>query len=236
MRRLEDLNVDELVEQLFGADLDTLSACRIAEDDLHRIPPGRDRRFVVYRLGEAQDLWREGHAGPAVVVAQSVAEAYFEESMNALFAVSGAEVLAGPVKNALRDFQLSRKEHLNIYGALASDHLAEAPFWSSYKTGAVLRNRWVHSRPASDAGNNISLKEAEAFVLAVVDLLAHLEDALHNAGVKRPTEQISIEFIHHQEDAVQWKATFLDDGESMLYRIAKVGNDRQIVADADQEP
>lgn len=110
------------------------------------------------------------------------------------------------------------------------------PSGNSYKTGALLRNRWVHSRPASDEGNNISLKEAEAFVLAVVDLLAHLEDALRNAGVKRPTEQLSIEFIHHQEDVAEWKATFLDDGESRWYRIVKVDNARQIVADGDQEP
>lgn len=44
----------------FGADLDTLTACRVAEDDYDRAPPGRDRRFVVFRLQEAQDLWREG--------------------------------------------------------------------------------------------------------------------------------------------------------------------------------
>ena len=144
--------------------------------------------------------------------------------MEPLFAASGADALAGPVKSALRAFQLSRREHLKIYAALASDQLGDSPFWADYKTGAELRNRWVHANP--HGASPVSRADAEAFVLAVVALVGHLETVMHKAGVKLPSERFVVENLDEPLSLTQ-RVTFLDDGQTVSIKIIAGSDDDQ---------
>ncbi|MGZ4342785.1 MAG: hypothetical protein ACXVHX_12525 [Solirubrobacteraceae bacterium] len=79
MSRLDDIDLtdDATAEQIFGFDLMTLELGRLAEETTERAPRGHGRYRVLFRLDEASILFKEGHAGPAAVLAQSVAEGYF---------------------------------------------------------------------------------------------------------------------------------------------------------------
>ena len=88
-----DFDFEAAVERIFGADLSELEFGRLAEISAQRAPPGNGRYHALLRLDEARDLWIQGHPGPAAVVAQSVAEGYFQEAMEALFAANGAHVI-----------------------------------------------------------------------------------------------------------------------------------------------
>jgi hypothetical protein len=129
-------------------------------------------------LEEAQLLWEQGQHGPAVVLAQSTVENYFQSAVAALFALRGVGPLGNAITDALRGTSLGRTEHRAIHEALSGDSLTEGAFWPHYDTGRRRRNDWVHGF------REISEREAEEFILAVVDLVCHVERVLKDAGVK----------------------------------------------------
>jgi uncharacterized protein YutE (UPF0331/DUF86 family) len=104
-------------------------------------------------------------------------ESYDQAAIDALFAASGAEAVASAVRRAARSFSLKNRAHRRIYGALADDELSDTDFLEAYNAGVDLRNAWVHG-PATVAAD-----DAESFILAVRDLIVHLEQVLAKAGV-----------------------------------------------------
>lgn len=139
------------------------------------------------RLVEAQELWEQNHYGPAVVLAQGVAESYFQAAVAALFAVRGDDLLGSVINEAVRGIGLGRKEHRAIYAALAGDELTATPFWGEYETGRRQRNEWVHGL------RDISQASAERFLLAAVDLVSHVEAAIRRAGASTVRARYEIE-------------------------------------------
>jgi hypothetical protein len=117
MAGLGEVNFVELVEEIYGADLETL------EVRAH----GRTRRRTATTRGVSDTTrWRGSRrrrssgpraTGPAVVVAQSVAESYYQAAIDALFAARGAEAVASAVRRAARSFSLKNRAHRRIYGA-----------------------------------------------------------------------------------------------------------------------
>ncbi len=221
-RTLGALDVELLIEELLGTDLETWSAVKLAEHMAGRRPTAEERFEVAWRLEEARQFWTERHYGPAVVVAQSVAEAYFEESMTALFHSHRLEYLEIPVRELVMhgEFALSRKQHQQLWNALARDDLGSNRFWHTYQTGRQLRNRWVHAgtsasgrrggRTSTPGVEDVTDQEAEAFILAVVELIRHLEQKLASVGLKRPTERSPTKGFVHKDGIAE--ATVLVDG------------------------
>lgn len=191
MSGLDDVDVTNAVERIFGSDLMALELGRMAELYAERAPAGHARYHALLRLDEASDLLHLGHAGPAAVVAQSVAEGYFQEVMEALFSAKDAGFIHDAVKKAFREFRLSRKEHLGLYEALSDDVLTQAPPWAAYRAGVKLRNRWVHDPVSGPEG--VTPDGVETFILAVIELIAHVEQVLTRAGVKSAQERYRVE-------------------------------------------
>jgi hypothetical protein len=191
MAGLDDLDVTDAVERIFGSDLMTLELGRMAELYAEKAPAGHVRYHALLRLDEASNLLHQGHAGPAAVVAQSVAEGYFQEAMEALFSAKDAGFIHDAVKEALREFQLGRKEHLGLYQALSGDVLTQARCWAAYRAGVHLRNSWVHGPVSGPEG--VTTDGVEDFILAVIELIAHVEQVLMRAGVKSAQERYRVE-------------------------------------------
>jgi hypothetical protein len=211
MTRLDDFDFEDAVERIFGSTLMDLEFGRLAEVLEEKAPPGHERYHALLRLDEARELCSKGHPGPAAVVAQSVAEGYFQEAMEALFAASGASVIHDAVREALREFQLSRKDHLNLYRALSGDVLSQAPFWGAYRAGVQLRNAWVHG-PVTGRNAGVTLEAAEQFVLAIVDFVAHVEPVLTQAGVRPGHERFHIEWRNTEgERRLEARVTLIGD-------------------------
>ncbi|MGO9752267.1 MAG: hypothetical protein ACLP8S_04330 [Solirubrobacteraceae bacterium] len=193
MSHLDDIDLtdDAIAEQIFGFDLMTLELGRLAEVTTERAPRGHGRYLVLFRLDEASILLKEGHAGPAAVLAQSVAEGYFQEAMDALFEAQGHGAILSSIKKAVRDFQLSRKDHLGLYTAMTGDSLTQAPFWVRYQAGVQLRNEWVHG-PVHGYSDE-DAEGTEEFILAVLDLIRHVEATLKRSGVNPAPDRFRVE-------------------------------------------
>ena len=193
MPRLDDIDSTALMEPIFGFDFQTLEFGRLAEVTKKRAPRGHARYYALVHLEDAAALLKQGHAGPAAVLAQSVAEAYFQEAMDALFEAQGHEGILPAVKKAVRDFQLSRKDHLDLYTAMTSDSLTQAPFWARYQAGVDLRNHYVHGT-VTDFPADLDPECTQDFILTVVDLIRHVEATLKRSGVKPAPERFQVEW------------------------------------------
>jgi hypothetical protein len=90
---------------------------------------------------------------------------------------------------------LSRKEHRRIYEVLSGDPIPE-DVWRRYDEGRRRRNAWVHGLqdiPETVAGD---------FVVAVVDLIDHVERALRGKGVKGVRDRYGIT-EHYRADGIE---------------------------------
>lgn len=114
-----------------------------------------------------------------------------EEAMDALLEAQGHGAILFAIKKAVRDFQLSRKDHLGLYAAMTGDSLTQAPFWARYQAGVQLRNEWVHGPVHGYSDENA--EGTEEFILTVLDLIRHVEAALRRSGVKPAPERFRVE-------------------------------------------
>lgn len=134
-------------------------------------------------LDTARSLWTLGYGGPAVVTAQTICEAYFQDAMEALFRVKGMDSIHAAVAAlaSRSTFSLGREEHLKLYAALSGDRLqSHGAFWGPYKNGLKARDRWVHQAWTVDGD------QAAGFITAVADLIEHVEGVLATLGAAPP--------------------------------------------------
>lgn len=183
MGSIEQLDIQQ---RLVGADVPPVIMTKVPKGLPALEALASPLQLAVLRLEEARELWQSKHFGPSVVLAQGVAEVYFQTAVAALFAIRGISALGDVVSNAVRGISLSRADHCAIYEALSGDRLGQASFWSEYETGRRNRNAWVHGL------EDVPESAAEAFILAVIDLIAHLKSVLRANGVKDVTERYRI--------------------------------------------
>ncbi|HVE67696.1 MAG TPA: hypothetical protein VNB64_03850 [Solirubrobacteraceae bacterium] len=138
---------------------------------------------AVQRLAEARELIVLGHHGPAMVTAQALSDAYFGEAMSSLFADHEMGRVGEAISSALRGYSLGRNEHIGIYDALTGEQLRETPFWSHYRRGRTRRDRWTHGL------QDVSADSAD-FVIAVADLIEHVEQVLERLGAQVPPTEL----------------------------------------------
>lgn len=171
------------------------------------------------RLGEARKLWTLGHHGAATVIAASVLEVWFNETITALLEARGSGDIAAPLGELVghTGFVLGRGEHLDLFKALAPARLQDAPRWSDYRRGRRLRNEWVH-------GSRIGLSadEAKRFLVAVLDVLTYGERQLVAAGARPATDLVAAGPVRR--------------GDTLAYRLHPPGQDDNDVIELEFVP
>jgi hypothetical protein len=115
--------------------------------------------------------------GPALVVAQAAVEVGVETAID--FALQLHEV-SDPVRewigtSAIRSWSPNNERVRHLWTALTGDKLSQAPSWAAYKEGLKRRDAFVHRT----AG--VSEQEAESFITAAEQLLAHIVDVMTEA-------------------------------------------------------
>jgi hypothetical protein len=183
MRSLQQLDIQQ---RLVGTDVPPVIVTKVPRGIPALEALASPLQVAVLRLEEAQELWQSTHFGPAVVLAQGVAEVYFQTAVAALFAIRGISALGDAVSGAVRGISLSRTDHRTISEAISGDNLAQTAFWSEYEAGRRNRDAWVHGL------EEVPESAAEAFLLAVIDLIAHVKSVLRANGVKDVTERYRI--------------------------------------------
>lgn len=124
-------------------------------------------------LETACHLNRDGHCGPAVVVAQSACEVVVARAMSKAYKDKGVPDLEEPVGNYLYMKALTNENMRKLYGALTDDtNINQQGFWSDYTTMVKLRHEVAH------AGKHVGPNAARTAIDAAKAFVEHV--AQHN--------------------------------------------------------
>jgi hypothetical protein len=121
-------------------------------------------------LNTARVVVKDGHPGPAVVVAETAVEVAMEASIGQHLASSGTsaglrEWITAP--GALgRSYSPKSKRIQGLWTAVTGDEFQRAPWWSDYLKLVDARNEFVHSAmpPGDDAAVSAMLEVAATAV------------------------------------------------------------------------
>jgi hypothetical protein len=124
----------------------------------------------------ARSLLDEGHAGPAVVVAQAAVEVGVETAVS--FALRASEV-PDALQTWIEDETVTSWSPVNrrvqkLWTALTRDTLTGADGWETYSAGVNLRHGFVHR--AQEVPND----GAEQFIEAAQKVVAHVAHVMAN--------------------------------------------------------
>ncbi len=123
-------------------------------------------------LDSARARLQDGHTNEAIVIAQTAAELFAEETFNLLYERRGIADLKRVIGRLLyENYNLAHDRVASLYEGLSGDQIKQRPFWSRYKDHNELRNDIVHD------GRIATPEEAEASLGVVEELIAHLERA-----------------------------------------------------------
>jgi len=139
---------------------------------------------VVDELGSARELVLTGYHGPAMATADAVAEAYFQEAIATVFEHRGLAEVQAAVSEAVRGYSLGRNEHTAIWDSLTGDRLRQTASWEPFRAGRKARDRWAHALQPVDASTS------GPFVIAVADLIAHMETVLEAGQIAVPETEV----------------------------------------------
>jgi hypothetical protein len=150
-------------------------------------------RIVIYNLSSisgyklfpvARELNEQGHAGPAIVVAQATVELGFERAISMVLEIRDVpgEIAAWIGKTIRRgSWSPVNDRTRQLWEAVTGDQLEELPFWMSYKAGVDLRHAVAHQ-----AHLMIGADDATRFIDDAEALVAHVATVIQGMGDRFP--------------------------------------------------
>jgi hypothetical protein len=134
-----------------------------------------NRAMTLYiKLIDSAKQWHEqGHYKEAVILAQTGAELFTEQTFGELYRRRDIQYLQPQIQRLLfNNYSLGSDKVVSLYEALSGDDLRAQPFWSTFKQHTELRNDIVHQgREATEA-------DAKHSIAVVEELIGHISHLL----------------------------------------------------------